>query len=101
MVAHIRPGPVRLALEPEGYPYGSSVTVAFDNGNPIFLISGLAEHTKKLEWDIVCRRWWPREALQIARQRPRHHPRTVRARRRGSRQRACRIFAAHRIGLLR
>jgi hypothetical protein len=38
--------PVHPALEPEGYPYGSFVTVAFDNGNPIFLISGLAEHRR-------------------------------------------------------
>ena len=26
-----------LALEPEGYPYGSFVTVAFANGDPVFL----------------------------------------------------------------
>src|SRR3989442_1467952 len=40
-----------LALEPEGYPYGSFVTVAFENGDPVFLISRLAEHTRNLERD--------------------------------------------------
>jgi hypothetical protein len=25
-----------LAIEPAGYPYGSFVTVAFEQGNPIF-----------------------------------------------------------------
>src|SRR6186997_2199250 len=48
-----------LALEPQGYPHGSFVTVAFDHGNPIFLISGLAEHTKNLERD-------PRASLLVA-----------------------------------
>jgi putative heme iron utilization protein len=42
-----------IALEPAGYPYGSFVTVALDprDGNPVFLISQLAEHTKNLERD--------------------------------------------------
>ena len=35
-----------MSIEPVGYPYGSFVTYAIYNGNPIFLISGLAEHTK-------------------------------------------------------
>lgn len=48
-----------LALEPAGYPYGSFVTVALDAGDPIFLISALAEHTRNLERD-------PRASLMVA-----------------------------------
>ena len=60
LVAQISTGTLcTLALEPEGYPYGSFVTVAFENGDPIFLISGLAEHTKNLERD-------PRASLLVA-----------------------------------
>jgi len=62
MVAQISTGTLcTLALEPEGYPYGSFVTVAVDvdDGNPVFLISRLAEHTKNLERD-------PRASLLVA-----------------------------------
>jgi putative heme iron utilization protein len=39
-----------LARDPEGYPYGSLVAVAFDErGSALLLISRLAEHTKNLE----------------------------------------------------
>ena len=52
LVARLSTGTLcTLALEPAGYPYGSFVTVAFENGNPVFLISRLAEHTKNLERD--------------------------------------------------
>jgi hypothetical protein len=52
LVARISTGTLStLALEPAGYPYGSFVTVAFEQGDPVFLISGLAEHTKNLERD--------------------------------------------------
>jgi putative heme iron utilization protein len=60
LVAQISTGTLcTLAVEPEGYPYGSFVTVAFENADPIFLISGLAEHTRNLEQD-------PRASLLVA-----------------------------------
>jgi heme iron utilization protein len=38
-----------IARDPEGYPYGSLVTVAIDTGGrPLFLLSELAEHTGNL-----------------------------------------------------
>jgi len=40
-----------ICQAPEGYPYTSFVTAAFDDGDPVFLISGLAEHTKNLARD--------------------------------------------------
>src|SRR6188474_2089033 len=53
LVAQISTGTLcTLALEPDGYPYGSFVTVAFDDGDPVFLISELAEHTKNLDRDF-------------------------------------------------
>ena len=48
-----------LAIDPAGYPYGSFVTFALDGGNPVFLISTLAEHTKNLLAD-------PRASLLVA-----------------------------------
>src|ERR1700736_3651179 len=60
LVAQISKGTLcTLAQEPKGYPYGSLVTVAFDNSNPVFLISELAEHTKNLDRD-------PRASLMVA-----------------------------------
>jgi putative heme iron utilization protein len=48
-----------VAREPAGYPYGSFVTFALHQGNPVFLISTLAEHTRNLAAD-------PRASLLVA-----------------------------------
>jgi putative heme iron utilization protein len=40
-----------IALEPAGYPYGSFVTYALHDGQPVFLISRIAEHTRNLVGD--------------------------------------------------
>jgi putative heme iron utilization protein len=40
-----------LATDPEGYPYASFVTFALLDGEPLFLISRLAEHTRNLMGD--------------------------------------------------
>ena len=52
LVARITTGTLcTLAAEPAGYPYGSFVTVGFDDGNPVFLVSTMAEHTRNLQGD--------------------------------------------------
>jgi putative heme iron utilization protein len=40
-----------LALEPAGYPYASFTTFALADGEPVFLISRMAEHTRNLQAD--------------------------------------------------
>jgi putative heme iron utilization protein len=40
-----------IARDPAGFPYGSHVLYALVGERPVFLISGLAEHTKNLEAD--------------------------------------------------
>ena len=37
-----------MSVDPAGFPYGSFVTYVIHEGDPIFLISALAEHTKNL-----------------------------------------------------
>jgi len=52
LVARIPTGTLcTIAIDPAGYPYGSFVTVAFEHGDPVFLISELAEHTRNLKRD--------------------------------------------------
>jgi putative heme iron utilization protein len=50
LVAAARSGALStLARDPEGFPYGSLVTVAADSfGRPLLLLSSLAEHTQNL-----------------------------------------------------
>lgn len=48
-----------LALEPNGFPYGSFVTYAMAGADPVFLVSTLAAHTKHLEAD-------PRASLLVS-----------------------------------
>lgn len=43
-----------LSQSLSGYPHGSLVTLAWDEGRPTFLISELAEHTKNLRADPRC-----------------------------------------------
>ena len=40
-----------LALDPAGYPYASFTTFALEGGEPVFLISRMAEHTRNLQAD--------------------------------------------------
>jgi putative heme iron utilization protein len=40
-----------VALEPAGYPYASFITFAWLEGEPLFLISRIAEHTRNVEAD--------------------------------------------------
>ena len=40
-----------LAREPAGFPYGSFVTFALDEGDVVLLVSEMAEHTKNLRAD--------------------------------------------------
>jgi len=40
-----------LAREPAGFPYGSLVTFGLAEGEPVFLVSELAEHTRNLRED--------------------------------------------------
>lgn len=48
-----------LAKDPEGHPYASFVTFALDAGDPVLLISEMAEHTQNLRRD-------PRASLLVA-----------------------------------
>lgn len=40
-----------ISRHPDGFPYGSFVTFALDEGAPVLFLSALAEHTKNLDRD--------------------------------------------------
>jgi putative heme iron utilization protein len=52
LIADLKTGSLAsVAIEPAGYPYASFVTFALAEGEPLFLISRLAEHTHNLSAD--------------------------------------------------
>ena len=52
LLAQLRTGSLAtVAKDPAGHPYPSFVTFALDGGDPVFLISELAEHTQNLRGD--------------------------------------------------
>jgi heme iron utilization protein len=52
LIADLKTGSLAsVAIEPAGYPYASFVTFALVDGEPLFLISRLAEHTRNLSAD--------------------------------------------------
>ena len=49
-----------VALDPAGYPFGSVVSYGLDDaGDPLFVISQLAEHTRNLLGDPAPACSWP------------------------------------------
>lgn len=52
LLSQLRTGSLAtVATDPAGHPYPSFVTFALDGGDPVFLISELAEHTQNLRAD--------------------------------------------------
>ena len=59
LIAELKTGSLAtIALEPAGYPYASFTTFALAGGEPVFLISRIAEHTRNLVAD-------PRASLMV------------------------------------
>jgi putative heme iron utilization protein len=55
LVEHVGTGTLSTAAaELDGHPYGSFVTYGLENGQPVFLISALAEHTKNMLGEPRC-----------------------------------------------
>jgi putative heme iron utilization protein len=53
LVAGQRTGTLSTLTE-DGFPYGSYVTFALEGGNPVFLVSTMAAHTKNLAREPKC-----------------------------------------------